>query len=72
MSIGIVYFWGKYGAPKSQDMLEGFYKLMLEIPVFGIGALGFYNLFGMKIGTIYLIISCMDLIFMYLLGLHGN
>ena len=67
LSIGIVYFWGKYGAPKSPTMLKGFYKLILEVPVFAIGAFGFY-----KIGTIYLVVATIDLMFMYLLGLQGN
>src|SRR5574340_183512 len=72
LSIGIVYFWGKYGAPKSPTMLKGFYKLILEVPVFAIGAFGFYSLFGTKIGTIYLVVATIDLMFMYLLGLQGN
>ena len=53
-------------------MLKGFYKLILEVPVFAIGAFGFYSLFGTKIGTIYLVVATIDLMFMYLLGLQGN
>ncbi|KSU32936.1 hypothetical protein UC317_1108 [Lactococcus lactis subsp. lactis] len=53
-------------------MLKGFYKLILEVPVFAIGSFGFYSLFGTKIGTIYLVVATIDLMFMYLLGLQGN
>jgi len=72
LSIVIVYLWGKYGAPKSPTVLKGFYKLILEIPVFAIGSFGFYSLYGTKIGTIYLVVATIDLMFMYLLDLQGH
>lgn len=72
LSIGIILLWSRYGAPKSVYVLVGIKKFMLEIFVYGVGSIVFYNLFGSSLGTVYVSIAVFDLLLMYLLGLQGN
>lgn len=68
----VTILWTRFGAPKSSNVLTGNNKLVLEIFVYSVGIISFYNLFGKKIGTVYLIIAVLDLFLMYVLKLHGN
>lgn len=72
LGIAVFLIWSKYGAPKSPDALKGTAKLILEIVVYGIGIISFYNIFGMKTGIVYAAIVIIDLIMMYILNLQGN
>lgn len=72
ISIGVMTLWARYGAPKSFHTLTGFNKFMLEVFVYGVGSISFYNLFGIKIGTVYLIIVLLNLFFMYVLKLQRH
>lgn len=72
--LGLAAFllWARYGAPKSPHVLIGLKKFLLELLVYGIGIFSFYNLFGVKIGTIYMILVIFNLSSMYLLHLQGH
>lgn len=72
VSIGITLLWARYGAPKSPNVLIGLNKLLLEIFVYSIGSVVFYQLFGKNIGVIYIVVVISDLILMYALGLQEN
>lgn len=72
LSIGITLLWARYGAPKSPKVLVGVNKLLLEIVVYTIGSLAFYQLFGHNIGIIYIAVVVCDLVLMYALGLQGK
>lgn len=72
LGIGMTFIWSRYGAPKSSHVLMGIYKFILEVAVYAIGSIAFYQLFGTKIGIIYLVIVLVDLLLMYVLELQGN
>lgn len=72
LSVAITLIWSRYGAPKSPHVLVGVNKFILEVIVYAVGSVGFYKLFGSKVGTIYLVIVVIDLVLMYVLGLQGN
>lgn len=71
LGIAIVVVWSLFGAPKAKYALQGIPKLMLEIVVFGIGAYGFFKLFGERAGIIYTVTAFLDLALIYLLRLQG-
>ncbi|MGM0123461.1 hypothetical protein IGI37_000827 [Enterococcus sp. AZ194] len=72
VSIVLTLLWARYGAPKSPHVFVGFQKLLLEIFVYTVGSIGFYQLFGIRVGTFYLVVVVIDLALMYLLGLQGH
>lgn len=67
LGVAIVIVWGFFGARKADYALQGMAKLLLEMVVFGIGAYGFFQLFGNRAGMIYTVIAILDLVFIYLL-----
>lgn len=70
LSITLTLLWAKYGAPKSPAALIGIQKFTLEIFVYSVGTIAFFNLFGYTISIIYLVIVILNLFLIYLLGLH--
>ncbi|MGG5372976.1 DUF2568 domain-containing protein [Enterococcus sp. AZ196] len=72
LALSITLVWARYGAPKSPTVLTGRNKLFLELGVYSIGSIGFFLLFGNKVGTIYFLIASLDLWLMYQLNLQGH
>lgn len=72
LALIITLTWAKYGAPKSPTVLTGNAKLILELVVYSIGTLGYFLLFGTRVGTAYLMIASLDLWLMYQLNLQGH
>lgn len=66
----VVLVWSRYGAPQSPQVLKGFRKLLLESCVFVLGTLGFWQLYGDKAGTLYAIVTLIDLVLLYILALR--
>lgn len=72
LALILALIWAKYGAPKSPSVMTGKAKLILELVVYSLGTLGYFYLFGAKIGMTYLIIASIDLWLMYQLNLQGH
>ncbi|WP_225419664.1 DUF2568 domain-containing protein [Lapidilactobacillus wuchangensis] len=68
----VIVLWARYGAPKSDHAFAGTAKLLLELFVYSCGIIGFFVLFGIKIGSVYAVIVVVDLILMYVLKLQGH
>lgn len=61
----VIYIWGIYGAPKSPNVLEGGYKLALEIALFTIGAVALFFSKSKNLAALFTLAAVINTLLLY-------
>lgn len=65
LAVLLILFWARYMAPKSPHVFKKWHRLVAETSIFILVSGGFWYLYGLQIGILYLALSFGSLVLLY-------